>query len=164
MLSKIIYVIGVAGSGKTTVGRAIAEALGVDYFDADDFHPVENVSKMQRSIPLNDEDRKPWLNALHDKALSMREKGAVITCSALKESYRQRLMQDMSHDEISWVVLQGDFDTIYERMSARLGHFMPTGLLQSQFETWENPSYGIHVDISQSVEEIIKEVINFEKV
>ncbi|MBT8261490.1 MAG: NADP-dependent phosphogluconate dehydrogenase [Bacteroidia bacterium] len=163
---KPVYVImGVSGSGKTTVGKLLADKLRLPFFDADNFHPKSNVKKMSSGIPLTDEDRQPWLKTLSEKVTKwMREKGAVLACSALKESYRQILS---SGNDIRWVVLNGSYDTILNRMQDRQGHYMGADMLKSQFEALELPDYGLLLDVDKSpillVSEILKDAISTKK-
>lgn len=146
---------GVSGCGKTTVGKGLAQALFIPFYDADDFHPTANIEKMKRGIPLDDSDRSPWLEHL-SKAMVTWEKdgGAVLACSALKEAYRKTLSKKTA---VTWVWLTADFETIYQRMKQR-NHFMKPEMLQSQLDTLEAPSYGIHVDASQNVDTIVSEI------
>ncbi len=139
---------GVSGSGKSTIGRSLAEALKVPFIDGDDHHPKANVAKMTAGEPLNDSDRAGWLKILNKIALEHRASGAVIACSALKEIYRQILSENLE-DNCQWVILKGTFELIQQRMKNRAEHFMPSALLQSQFNTLEMPEYGIHLDISE---------------
>ncbi len=149
----IYIVIGVSGTGKSTISKLLAENLEAQYLDADDFHSEENVTKMSKGNALTDADRWPWLTAMN-QALKNRTGGVVLACSALKEVYRDCLVKDLK-SEVEWVVLQGDMALIAERMRAR-EHFMPLDLLQSQFDTWESPTYGNHISIEYSPEEIIE--------
>ncbi|WP_436994821.1 gluconokinase [Streptomyces sp. enrichment culture] len=126
---------GVSGSGKTTVGTALAERLGVPYAEADDFHPPENVAKMASGVPLTDEDRAPWLDAIAAWLKAQEGEGGVVTCSALKRVYRDRLRR--AAPEVFFLHLDGSPELIGERLSGRTGHFMPSALLRSQFETLE---------------------------
>ncbi|GAA2438296.1 gluconokinase [Streptomyces macrosporus] len=128
-------VMGVSGSGKTTVGTALAERLGVPYAEADDFHPPENVAKMASGVPLTDEDRRPWLDAIAGWLEDRGEGGGVVTCSALRRRYRDRLRR--AAPELFFVHLDGSPELIAGRMAARKGHFMPPALLRSQIETLE---------------------------
>jgi carbohydrate kinase (thermoresistant glucokinase family) len=149
---------GVSGSGKSTVAKRVGQELGLPFYDADDFHLMVNIEKMANGQPLNDEDRKPWLESLAGNLENWElGKGAVLACSALKGSYRQILSSKVKM--IKWVYLAGDFDLILNRMNQREGHFMKAEMLQSQFDVLEIPNYGLHVDISKSVEAIIQEIV-----
>src|SRR5512133_642162 len=132
MKTNFFIVMGVSGCGKTTVGKLLAERLGWDFYDADDFHPPANIAKMAAGIPLNDDDRAPWLAKLHDLITTCLKENrpGVLACSALKERYRQILLA--SNDATRIVYLKGSFDLIQERMSARAGHYMKPGMLKSQ--------------------------------
>jgi gluconokinase len=135
VVSPLVVVMGVSGSGKTTVGTALAERLGVPYAEADDFHPPENVAKMASGVPLTDEDRAPWLDAIAAWLKAQEGEGGVVTCSALKRVYRDRLRR--AAPEVFFLHLDGSPELIGERLSGRTGHFMPSALLRSQFETLE---------------------------
>jgi len=156
---RFIIVMGVSGSGKTSVGKVLAEHLKWDFYDADDFHPPENVAKMAIGIPLDDSDRAPWLAALHDLISSSlkQNKSGVLACSALKERYRQQLMN--GSDGVQLVYLKGSYDLIWSRMETRSDHYMKPQMLHSQFDALEEPSNALTVDISLSVEEIVQFVI-----
>ncbi|MCI0609580.1 MAG: gluconokinase [Anaerolineae bacterium] len=158
MKTRFLIVIGVSGSGKTTIGKAIASKLGWDFYDADDFHPQENISKMEMGIPLTESDRAPWLASLHDLIESCLTRGrpGVLACSALKESYRQKLME--GNDSVQLIYLKGSYDLIWSRVSARKDHYMKPEMLQSQFDALEEPTNARAVDISQSVDEIVQEI------
>jgi gluconokinase len=151
----VIVLMGVAGSGKTTIGRGLAGALGWRFYDADDYHPHANVEKMSRGVPLNDDDRRPWLQVLHDliAASLARDEHAVLACSALKESYRAYLLFD---ERVQLVYLKGDHELIAARLQQRSDHFMKPQMLDSQFATLEEPAQGLHIDVSLSPEEIIQ--------
>ncbi len=146
---------GVSGSGKTTLGKALAQELGWDFFDADDFHPPENIAKMTAGIPLSDSDRAPWLAALHDQLLFTLSAGhhPVLACSALKEAYRTQLLEGM--DEIAVIYLKGSYDLIFSRISVRGRHYMKPEMLQSQFDVLEEPKDAIVLDVSMSLKEMI---------
>ena len=160
MNTKVIYIMGVSGSGKSTVGAMLSEKLGISFFDGDDFHPEANVNKMKLGQSLNDSDRWPWLEAMHSFVLKQLKTGSVlIACSALKESYRDVLTKGIKEQSI-WVYLDGDFDLILKRMSERKGHFMPNELLASQFETLEVPNYGIHQSIAGTSRDIVSQLIS----
>ena len=157
---KVYYVIGVSASGKSTIAGLLAQKLGLPYFDADDFHPQANIDKMSRGESLQDEDRWPWLRAINHKAQVESKKAAVvITCSALKEVYRKELAAGFEADAISWIVLNGSFELLLSRINERAGHFMPPALLQSQFDVWEKPTYGIHLDVARPTDELIKTIL-----
>lgn len=130
---------GVSGSGKTTIGRALADVLGWGYADADDFHPPANVAKMRNGTPLTDADRLPWLDAMRGFIGARLQEGisAVLACSALKARYRERLLVDPRR--VTFVYLQGTREVLHERLSARRGHFMPAALLDSQLADLEEP-------------------------
>lgn len=159
MKAKFYIVMGVSGSGKTAVGKALAQLLGWDFFDADDFHPPANIRKMQSGIPLNDSDRAPWLDALRDLISSSLtvNRPAVLACSALKERYRQQLVG--GNDGVQIIYLKGSYELIWSRMSERKEHYMKPHMLQSQFETLEEPTNALAVDISLSVDEIVQEIV-----
>jgi gluconokinase len=153
---------GVSGSGKTTIGRLLADHLNCPFYDADNYHPPENVTKMAAGIPLNDEDRDPWLGRLHELIQQHLEAGesAVLACSALKESYRQRLAANQAN--IHFIHLDGTFDLIWQRMAKRKDHYMKPEMLQSQFNTLEppDPQAALIINIDQSPRQIIQEIIN----
>ena len=155
----MIVIMGVSGCGKTTIGKQLAKQLGLPFYDADAFHPPSNIDKMKQNIPLNDEDRQPWLMHLAQKIQSWEEHGgAVLACSALKESYRKLLASKCN--TITWVYLKGSFDAIKSRLEQREGHYMTSNLLQSQFDTLEVPIYGIHMDIENTPEQIVLNIIS----
>lgn len=149
---------GVTGSGKTTMGKMLAEGLGWKFYEGDEFHPVRNVNKMRKGIPLDDTDRIPWLNAIREliaKCVNER-KDAIITCSALKESYRNLLMGN--NKEIKSVYLEGDFNTIQKRLKNknRKNHFMNPDLLASQFDALEKPKNALCIDVSEKPKIIVE--------
>ena len=155
----VIVVMGVSGSGKSTVGSAIAAKLGWEFRDGDDFHPPENRAKMSQGIPLNDSDRWPWLDAISKfsrEAESSRQ-NAVIACSALKEAYRTRLRTGCH--EMRFVFLQGSRDLLASRLKGRTGHFMPPSLLDSQLATLEVPTDALTLDIGHPLETLVCEAI-----
>lgn len=151
----IIVLMGVSGSGKTTVGKALARQLGWTFVDADDFHPAANVAKMHRGEPLTDEDRKPWLAAIHRRLLEAAQGGenVVLACSALKHAYRDYLQHE-EPERIYFVYLQGSEELIRQRLAGRKGHFMNPNLLHSQFEMLEPPENAVVVDIAPPPDEI----------
>ena len=158
MKTHFLIVMGVSGCGKSSVGRALADSLGWDFYDADDFHLPENVAKMENGIPLEDSDRVPWLASLHDMISSSLKsnKRGVLACSALKERHRQQLMD--GNDRVQLVYLKGSYDLIWSRMEKRTNHYMKPHMLKSQFEVLEEPSNALIIDISMSVDEIVREV------
>jgi len=139
MIPAVIVVMGVSGSGKTTVAEALARRLGSDFAEGDAFHPEANVAKMRAGIPLDDLDREPWLDAIAAWIAQVRDSGkrCVVACSALKRAYRRRLAA--GHDDVRFVYLQGDYDLIAGRLARRRGHYMPLALLRSQFDALEEP-------------------------
>ncbi|MFY0606550.1 MAG: gluconokinase [Cyclobacteriaceae bacterium] len=154
---KIIFVIGVSGSGKSLIGKKLAEYLDIPFVDADDHHPTDNIMKMSQGIPLTDKDRFPWLRLLNKIAADDFSGGCVIACSALKQAYRD-IIKGTIESRIVWIYLHGTFEQIYERMRKRKGHFMSAGMLKSQFEILEEPREAIKVEISDSPEAIIENI------
>ncbi|MET7245705.1 gluconokinase [Methylobacterium sp. EM32] len=157
----VVVVMGVAGSGKTTVASLLAGRLGWEFEDGDDFHPQANVEKMQAGTPLTDEDRWPWLAAIAAWIDRLRAEGrhGVVTCSALKRAYREILVGD--RPDVRLVYLKGDRELIGRRMAARHGHFMPTSLLDSQFRTLEEPApeeNPLVVSVGATPQQIVAEV------
>jgi gluconokinase len=154
----VAIVIGVTGAGKTTVGHAFAEALGWEFHDGDELHSEASKRKMHLGIALDDADRAPWLAALRKLIQSMVSEGrnGVIACSALKQSYRDEIVVDPKLVKV--VYLKGSKEIIAERLRARTGHFMNPDLLQSQFDTLEEPRDAIVVDISEAPEAIVNEI------
>ena len=150
---------GVSGSGKSTVGAALAQRLRVPFGDADDFHPEANIAKMTAGEALNDEDRKPWLKAIGEW-LTSHPDGGVVTCSALKRDYRDQLREHCP--EVEFVHLYGDREVVARRQATRPGHFMPASLLDSQFETLEqleDDERGFVVDVANSVDQIVEDAV-----
>ena len=149
---------GVAGSGKTTIGRRLATGLGWPYFEADDFHSVANKDKMARGLPLDDRDRAPWLAAIRttmDDCLAT-GRNAVFTCSALKNKYRRNLLDGVTG--VSLVYLAGDLATMQTRVNQREGHYMKTGMVQSQFDALEVPADALTLDARLAPEVIVAEI------
>ncbi|WP_165232814.1 gluconokinase [Aquisphaera insulae] len=154
----IVVLMGVTGSGKTTVGRILAGRLGWPFFDADDYHPAANVEKMRRGIPLTDADRKPWLERLSgliDEAVA-RGESLVLACSALKHAYQEYLRHH--GDAVRYVCLCGSPELIRARLAARRGHFMDPSLLASQLEILEPPADAVRVDVGGTPEAIADEI------
>ncbi|MCQ4083300.1 gluconokinase, GntK/IdnK-type [Streptomyces sp. RB6PN25] len=131
----VVVVMGVSGSGKSTVGLLLAQRLGVPYAEADDFHPAENIAKMSAGHPLDDADRAPWLDAIGAWIKARDGRGGVVSCSALRRRYRDRLRADAP--DLFFVHLDGPLELISSRLAARMEHFMPPGLLRSQFDALE---------------------------
>ncbi len=153
----IIVVMGVTGSGKTTIGTLLAARLVWLFADADDFHSAANKEKMRKGIPLTDADRLPWLAAMHEQIAKWiaSKQNAVLACSALKRSYRQQLWNG---PEVKFVYLRGSYEFIAERLRARKGHFADEHILAGQFADLEEPSDALVVDISASPDEIVAEI------
>jgi gluconokinase len=154
---------GVSGSGKTTIGPRFARALGVDYVEGDELHPPANVEKMAAGIPLTDADRDPWLRRIAARLRDAKEAGVglVVASSALKRKYRD-LLRSAGDPDAQFVYLKGTRPVIAERLQARHGHFMPPGLLESQFATLEEPGPDEHpwvVDVNQSPDTILADLI-----
>jgi carbohydrate kinase (thermoresistant glucokinase family) len=160
--SKLFVVMGVTGSGKSTVGAALARTLRVDFVEGDDYHPMENVRRMASGIPLTDEDRSGWLAALAERIRDAKSSnaGIVLSCSALKRSYRDVLRA--AAPELQFVFFKGSESLIAGRIAARQGHFMPASLLESQLAILEEPSADEDVwtcDINKSVQEIVDSLV-----
>jgi gluconokinase len=158
-----VVLMGVSGSGKTTVGAALAERFSMPFIEADDLHPKANRDKMTEGIPLTDEDRWPWLNAIADEIERVcRARGhVVVACSALKRTYRDVLLR--GRDDVRIVFLNGTQKLIADRLAARKGHFMPPGLLDSQFKTLEPPGLDenvIDVSIDAPVDVIVDDIVS----
>jgi gluconokinase len=156
---RTVIVMGVSGSGKTTIGSGLAERLGVPFYDADDFHSAHNRHKMEvLKQPLNDEDRRPWLENLASQIRVWNQrKGAVLACSALKQSYREKLAP--APVAVKWVYLQGTRDLLQQRLAARPEHFFPPALLENQLQTLEPPQDAFVVNIEETPTEIIDQIV-----
>ncbi len=160
----LVYIImGVSGSGKTTVGKMLAEALQIPFYDADDFHPETNIKKMATGVALNDSDRWPWLDVLASKIDVWSEnRGAVLACSALKEVYRKRLFKNdnaFAKAKSNFIYLHAEKHLINERLARRENHFFDSSLVNSQFEALEPPSYGKRLDAATSKEMILTRIL-----
>jgi gluconokinase len=154
----VIVVMGVSGSGKTTIGQALAQRLGVDYAEADEFHPPENIAKMSSGLPLNDDDRWPWLNAIAEW-IGEHPQGGVVTCSALKKKYRDVLARG---GDVFFAHLDGTRELVAARLAERKGHFMPPALLDSQFadlEPLHDDERGAVISIDATPDEIVEATI-----
>jgi gluconokinase len=157
-----VVVMGVSGTGKTTVGEQLAEELGCEFVEGDQLHPSRNIDKMSKGIPLTDEDRWPWLQAIAERVAVRDHEGisTVVTCSALKRSYRD-VLRDAA--PTFFVHLHAPYDVLEARMQHRTKHFMPTGLLTSQFDTLEelgDDEAGAVVDVSPPLDEVVEEAVN----
>ena len=154
----IIVVMGVSGSGKTTIGTMLADAIRCPFLEGDSLHSKENVEKMHHGIPLADSDRAPWLRAIRAYVLKFFARGETlaVACSALKQQYRKCLAEGIP---ITWVYLKGSAELIRSRMKRRSGHFMKTDMLPSQFDALEEPSDAIVVDISPSPSAIVAQIL-----
>ena len=156
----IVIVFGVSGAGKTTIGKLLADDLGWQFYEADDFHPRANVEKMRSALPLTDEDRWPWLELLRAQiahSLAAQE-NALFACSALKRVYRERLRVS---DNVKFVFLRGNYARIEEQLRRRSGHFMNPALLKSQFADLEEPGPGedvLTIDLGRTPEKLVEEI------
>jgi gluconokinase len=153
----IVIVMGVVGSGKTTVGKLLAAQLGWEFADADDFHPQANIEKIRHGISLTDEDREPWLESLHAAIVQWiaQQRSAVLACSALKTSYREKLKVSA---EVRFIYLKGSAALIAQRLHARRGHFANESILAGQFADLEEPKDALTADISGTPEQIVSEI------
>jgi len=155
----VYYIMGVSGSGKSTIGKMLADKLDCTFLDGDDFHSGTNISKMKSGSSLSNDDRSLWLSVLNKQATENLKKACVvIACSALKEEYRRILQKGIS-DRCHWIYLKGSYETIAMRINGRKEHFMPVNLLQSQFDILEEPSYGICINVQLSPSVIIKNIL-----
>ncbi len=158
IIQMICYVMGVAGSGKSTIGELLSQQLSLPFFDADAFHPAANIDKMSQGIPLTDQDRSPWLENIAATARKYAEsKGAIFACSALKQQYRDILGSNIDAP-VHWIFLEGSLDLIRQRMEQRTDHFMPPALLQSQFNALETPDSAIILDIEEAPEVLVAKI------
>lgn len=153
----VIIVIGVSGSGKTTVGRLLAQDLDWSFVEADDFHSEANTAKMREGIPLTDQDRWPWLAELRTQlqAILARHEQSVLACSALKQAYRDFLRLD----DVQFIYLKGDYELFRQRLERRKGHFFDARLLESQFDALEEPERALVVDAAQTPVAIVGEIV-----
>ena len=151
----ILVVMGVSGSGKTTIGKPLAARLDCEFIEGDDFHPAENVARMAAGTPLTDADRWPWLERLN--AELKKRKNAVLACSALKQIYRERLSAGL--DDVRFVYLHGSFELLERRLRLRQHRYMPASLLGSQLATLEPPGNALAVDIAQTPEHCVEAIL-----
>jgi gluconokinase len=157
----IVVLMGVSGSGKTTIGTLLAERTGAVFADADDYHPKANKEKMAAGQPLNDEDRQPWLEELNRvmRGWYASGKGGVLACSALKEKYRATLASNMPRNAVAFVLLDGSKELIAERLVHRQHEYMNPKLLDSQLATLEPPSDALTVVNDRAPEEVVEEIM-----
>lgn len=161
----VVIVMGVCGCGKSTIAKAVASQLQLPFLEGDDFHPASNIEKMSKAIGLSDEDRWPWLDILGtviQKNSSAKNGGVVVSCSALKRSYREHL-SNTSGASILYVYLDGSRETLLKRLKSRRNHYMPSSLLDSQLDTLEKPEndeLALTVSIEKSINEIVGEVLS----
>lgn len=157
-----VVIMGVSAAGKSTVGRKVAERIGVGFLDADDLHPAANKAKMHAGQPLGDDDRTPWLERVGDELAQCGPSGVVVACSALRRRYRDQLR--LRNPDVIFIHLHGPRDVLAERAAARVGHFMPTSLLSSQLATLEelgSNEAGTMVDVTPPVDAVVHSVIEW---
>ncbi|WP_373779253.1 gluconokinase [Glaesserella sp.] len=160
---KAFILMGVSSTGKTSVGTEVAHRLGMKLIDGDDLHPRANIIKMGSGHPLNDDDRKPWLERINDAAFSLEQKSekGIIVCSALKKKYRDQIRQGNS--DVKFIFLHGPFDLVLERMKQRKGHYMKADMLKSQFDTLEIPKADepdvIFIDINADFNQVVERCV-----
>jgi gluconokinase len=160
-----VVAMGVTATGKSTVAERLAKDLDLGFHEGDDLHPLANIEKMSAGTPLDDDDRRPWLQAIADLVAEQHRAGtsAVVTCSALKRSYRDILRSGLSDSDIFFLHLHADFDVLHERMAERTKHFMPASLLQSQFDTLEpleEDEAGVVVDVAEPLDSVVATSVN----
>lgn len=157
----IVVLMGVTGSGKTTIGTRLAERMHTVFADADDYHSVENKAKMAAGHPLNDVDREPWLETLNELMRGWAERGGsgVLACSALKDAYRKTLVRGMAKGTVVFVLLEGSKELIAGRLSERRDHYMNPKLLDSQFATLEPPVDALRVENDRAPEEVVEQIM-----
>jgi len=158
-MAMAIVLMGVSGCGKTRIGEALTQTMGWPFYDGDDYHPKANIDKMSQGMPLNDDDRQPWLEELHKIIREHLDRGmdVIVSCSALKAKYRETLRGDL--ENVRFVHLAGSAELIYERLQHRNGHFMKAEMLQSQFADLEIPQDALSVSIDQPVNKVVAEIV-----
>lgn len=162
MQGKCVIIMGVSGSGKSTVAAAVAQKMQAEFIEGDSLHPPQNIDKMKNDTPLTDEDRKGWLEKIHSIIVQITSEGkdCVVSCSALKRRYRAVLREDVAH--IVFIYLKGSYDLIHGWLAKRSGHFMPASLLKSQFADLEEPTANetdiITIPLKENIEEELREV------
>ena len=156
-MSKVIILFGVSGCGKSLIGKKLAEDLKYEFIEGDEFHSNENIEKMNNNIPLNDNDRERWIKDINSEINRLKIKNIVVACSALKEAYRQALINGVDGG-IYWFCLKGNFDLIKKRLDSREVHFFKSDLLDSQFNTIEYPDYCKFIDITESPDIIVEKI------
>jgi len=159
-VNDILFVMGVCGCGKTTVGKALAQRLELPYLEGDLFHPEENILKMASGQALNDADRWPWLETINETIGKHRETGCVVACSALKKRYREVLAATLPKDKVYWFYLEGSQELISQRLGERKDHFMPQSLLESQFDALELSPELMPVSIDRAATAIVDEIVS----
>ncbi|RIY36197.1 gluconokinase [Psittacicella gerlachiana] len=160
--NQVVILMGVSSTGKSSVGKAVAQTLDIKFIDGDDLHPRANIQKMASGQPLNDQDRAPWLERIGDAVYSLNNKheSGIIVCSALKKQYRDQIRQ--GNPQVKFIHLHGEFDLILERLKQRAGHFMKANMLKSQFDTLEATSQEtdvIEVEVNKSLPDVIRECV-----
>ncbi len=154
-MRKVIILFGVSGSGKSTIGKKLSDNLNFKFIEGDDFHSTNNISKMKRNLPLNDNDREEWLLSLNKELKETFKEDIIISCSVLKEKYRQELIRGLSAN-FFWFCLKGEFKLINQRLKNRNNHFFMSDLLKSQFDIIEYPDYCNFIDINENPEKIVE--------